>query len=215
MDSEGDYQRGAAVSDAEGSAERADLLSGAAMTTNLRERTGRIRSALRDAASGPLFAAADVLAIAKEWDALRVSDADAAQFETFGEWLRARLSHPEAWWRVRAEAATRLTSLGSPSPSRSSLQCWDHTAAVWACGRIGLNDAQLEELHRAVVKEWLANNRLPLSYDQVRLLAQKLLGNVTACGPRQQKGCPKCERLEAILSGNPALESLLREAGWG
>jgi len=81
---------------------------------------------------------------------------------------------------------------------------------VWACGRIGLNDAQLEELHRAVVKEWLANNRLPLSYDQVRLLAQKLLGNVTACGPRQPKGCPKCERLEAILSGNPALRRRTR-----
>lgn len=188
-------------------------IGGASFTTNLRERTAKIRSFLQDAACGPLYAADDVIALSREWDALRESDADAAQFETFGEWLRARLSHPEAWWRVRAEAAARLTSLGSPSPSRSSLQWWDHAAAVWACGRIGLSDEQLETLHRAVVAGGLANNRLPLSYEQVRGVAAKVLGNVSACGPRQ-KGCPKCDRLEAILSGNPALESLLREAGW-
>jgi hypothetical protein len=148
----------------------------------------RLRNMLKNEATGPLAASAEVVTIAGRWD-----DDYRAQAEgkSASSWLVATLGKGRtlAWFQARARAAQRI--------GEWSRTTWHHEAAVWADRKLG-SDHDMRKLDQFVQKATVENAGNPLSCAAVRRIARvhKLTQRMNVIGV---KDCARCKMLEKRL----------------
>lgn len=149
-----------------------------------------IRSAMADAARGPLIASLDIIKLADNWDRWR-SEADG---KSCSQWLVSLLGnkqHNEAFFRRRFAAVKRI--------GEHSRRCWDHNAAVWASQNIG-DDIALRRLDAKVLETSRSANEQPQCLSTVKRLAREL--GLTVATGKKPRACSKCRKLEELLKSH-------------
>jgi hypothetical protein len=159
----------------------------------LKERARRIRAVLKDSATGPLFAAVEIVQLSENWAA----HLDEAGGRTCSDWLRDEV-HPErslGWYKARARAHE---AFGGAICKRL-----DHYAAVWLVNNVP--STSISPVRDEVSRLYRENNSMPVTASQARKLGRAVLGLVETLKEGSdaievvKDSCPRCIRLETQL----------------
>lgn len=164
------------------------------MNGQLSTIAGRLKTALTDAACGPLMVAGEVVKLAAEWDTHKEEAGDISPTA----WLEKTFGAGKdlAWFQRRADAVEKI--------GEASKRTWHHEAAVWAASQIR-DPKHLTALATKVMEQRKRNGSNPLTLQQVKLLATGIAGRTA-----QARGCRKCEELKKRIA---ELEEMLRHGG--
>lgn len=144
----------------------------------------RIKTAMADAARGPLIIARDVAALVENWDQYRSE----AEGRSVSQWLESvdRPGHDKAWFLRRANAVAKL--------GEHARRTWDHEALVWAVD--AFDDVSLRRLDKQVRAESEKLGGCVLGKNSVQRIAREL-GLMKPRAPT--KVCARCADLEKLL----------------
>lgn len=148
----------------------------------------KIKSAMDDAARGPLIVARDVVAIVESWDQFK-SEAGGL---SASQWVESvtRPGRDAAWFKRRATAVARI--------GEHARRTWDHEALVWAVDAF-VDDVSLRRLDKQVRAESDALGGVVLGKNSVQRIAREL----GLMRPRESKKvCARCSDLEKLLEAN-------------
>jgi hypothetical protein len=156
------------------------------------------RSALADAATGPLAVAGEVVRMAEDWESYKVE----AEGLTASQWLANTFGQGKGlpWFNRRHEAVQRL--------GEACRRTWHHEAAVWVAENVR-DDVSLRRLKDAAHDAYVENGRNPLTLGQIHTVAAKVLGHKPAFREYQchKPGCGEARKRIAQL------EAAMRAAG--
>lgn len=149
-------------------------------------RASRWRSALADAATGPLVIASEVMQLAADWESVR-EEAAGLDCTT---WLRKQFGagNSLAWFEVRARAVEKL--------GEACRRTIHHSVAVWVANNVPEGHVQAVKL--MLMREAKANGGNPLTLR----MAQPRVREITGRSEPKKKTCARCQELEKLLLEN-------------
>lgn len=151
---------------------------------SLAEVGSKLKSAMGDAAFGPLIVAAEVVELAKHWKAF---EAEAGDLSCAG-WLQSTLGRGKdlAFFTRRHDAVKRL---GEASRRRIH-----HDVAVYVLNNV--TDEHLRKVKEMLFREYTANGKNPLTLMQAQPRIREVIGSRAST---RKRTCKRCEQLKAIL----------------
>ena len=162
---------------------------------NLLECASRWRRSLKDAATGPLVIAVEVIAITDDWESYRKDSGGL----TASAFLRRELGggRDRAFFERRADAVTKL--------GEAVRRTMHHEVAVWVAQNFSGLEAR--RVAKALTDSFVRNNKNPLTLAQAKPVAFKVTNRKTE---RIEKQCSRCL---VLTEENRALREQLTAMG--
>ena len=153
---------------------------------SLSTRARRWRSALTDAATGPLIVASEIVSLADHWEAYK----EEAGGLSCASWLQARVTHRGQALDYFAKRHAAVKLLGE-----ACRRTMHHEVAVYVANQV--TSEYRDAVKLMLMRECKAQGG-PLTMGQATPRIGKIIGRKSR--PRSQIQCKRCERLEKALA---------------